>query len=304
MARCRGLAGIVVLSVLSMGSVALAQGGAAPPPMGSRDETRAIDKPAPRPDIVVEAPGQFQEEKPVGPSNQPEWTTCRRFPSTRVYIQTLPGEADFEQWVEVNVPKDRSKSAETIMREEFTFGLAERLQFDLYACSVHNRDGAKSSIEFLEWSAELRYAFADWNVIPGNPTLYVEYVFGNDAPDALETKLLLGGSLAPGWHWGANIISERELAGTGDRDEEYSVTGGVSKTVIDRSLSLGAEVQATYASEHNDSNAERDHKVEVMIGPSLQWRPNPKCSFDLTPFFGITGDAARTYTYLIFRWSF
>lgn len=34
--------------------------------------------------------GVLTEEQPVGPYNQPEWTTHRRFPSTRVYLQTKP----------------------------------------------------------------------------------------------------------------------------------------------------------------------------------------------------------------------
>src|SRR5262245_2859662 len=34
----------------------------------------------------------------VGPYKAPEWTTARRFPTTRVYIQRAPGEVAFEQW--------------------------------------------------------------------------------------------------------------------------------------------------------------------------------------------------------------
>lgn len=45
-----------------------------------------------------------KEEQPVGPYKQPEWTLHRRFPSTRVYIQTMPGEVEFEQWMETRVP--------------------------------------------------------------------------------------------------------------------------------------------------------------------------------------------------------
>ncbi len=47
-------------------------------------------------EVVITAQRQ-NEERLVGPYGQPQWTTLRRFPSTRVYVQTLPGRAEFEQ---------------------------------------------------------------------------------------------------------------------------------------------------------------------------------------------------------------
>jgi len=47
------------------------------------------------PEIVVSATA-LREEQLVGPYHQPEWTTERRFPTTRVYLQEQPYEMGVE----------------------------------------------------------------------------------------------------------------------------------------------------------------------------------------------------------------
>ena len=41
--------------------------------------------------------GSLKEDELVGPYRQPEWTTKRWSPATRVYVHAMPGEAEFEQ---------------------------------------------------------------------------------------------------------------------------------------------------------------------------------------------------------------
>ena len=64
-----------------------------------------------------------------------------------------------------------------------------------------------------EGKAELRWALANWGKIPGNPTIYLEWKNEDAAPDHFEGKLLLGGAIASGWHWGSNFVWEHELGG-------------------------------------------------------------------------------------------
>lgn len=275
-------------------------GDAQRPPEERREQpllgTRPMPLPAP--------PGELTEEQPVGPYKQPEWTTHRRLPSTRVYVQQTPGQVEFEQWFEIRVPKDTKKDTKTRLREEFEFGLGDRWQLDLYLHTQHTRGGKDSKLEWRAFSTELRYALADWDEIPGNPTLYFEYIFKNGDPDVIEPKLLLGGEIARGWHWGTNFVYERELAGWGDRDEEAKATAGVAYTLIDQKLSLGAEMEFSYEAEHNDANTESEQSVELLVGPSLQWRPHPKAHFDLAPLWGIGHDAKRAKVWVVFGWDF
>ena len=68
------------------------------------------------------------------------------------------------------------------------------------------QDGHEGQLELLAEKVELRWALADWGVIPLNPTLYVEYVRNDDGPPALELKALAGDELARALHLGLNLV--------------------------------------------------------------------------------------------------
>jgi hypothetical protein len=273
-----------------------------------QDPTQPRRKMVEREQEVIIKAQVYSEEDRVGPYKQPEWTQHRRWPTTRVYLQQPPGGVEFEQWLEIRVPKEGGKRNEVRLRHELEFGLGSRLQLDLYAHTrwTRHRSGDASSDNSLEWrgwSAELRWALADWDEIFGNPTIYFEYILFNGAEETIEPKLLLGGEIAPGWHWGTNLVYERELAGFRDRTEEFKITAGVSRTLIDKYLSLGAALETAYVVEREDSTrAERAR--EVHIGPSLQFRPIPKAHIDLEPLWGVTGESKRLKMFIVFGWDF
>src|SRR5215472_12312454 len=129
----------------------------------------------------VNRPGWLRAEQFVGPYQQPEWTTARRFPSTRVYLQQMPWNTGFEQWVRFRHFKDGMD--ETRFQEEFEVGFPHRFQLDLYETWAVDQDGRARQDEY---SAEVRYALADWGKIPLNPTLYLEYAQHNQNPNTLE----------------------------------------------------------------------------------------------------------------------
>jgi hypothetical protein len=249
--------------------------------------------------------GELREERAVGEYDQPQWTTFRRFPSTRVYLQTPPNGVQFEQWVQFRNSKDSADNDETRLSQELEFGLGHRMQLDLYMNELHVRDGQNSTYEWSGYAAELRYALADWDKIWGNPTLYLEYTFNDtnhDGNDAIEPKLLFGGEIAPGWHWGANLIHERTLAAEHDRVEESSFTASISRTIVDEVFSVGASGELTY--ESSPGTPTRDHALSCLIGPSFQFLPNKRASLNLEPLFGVTGDSLQSKVYLIFTWHF
>jgi hypothetical protein len=273
-------------------------------------------------EIVVSAT-QPVEEHLVGEYKQPEWSTHRRFPSTRVYLQVEPGEVEYEQWAELRVNEDNDhpgQDGSKLMRfaSEFEFGLGGRFQFDVYLNTLRQwstADGAGNTFGLRGWSSELRYAFADWGAIPGNPTLYLEYsVFdsteGDEGQgyDKIETKLLLGDQLAERWHWGLNLVTERGLAPMDYRDVEYTATGGISYTVADEKFSVGPEVSATYEVDRPRTEvmlygAAGDLVThELLIGPSFQFRPQKKAHLDIEPLFGVTPTSHALRLITIFGW--
>lgn len=81
-----------------------------------------------------------------------EWTTARRFPGTRVYLQKLPWEAGFEQWVRVR--RFRDGRMRTRMQEEIEIGLPHRFQIDLYETWAIDQNRKVSQEEFF---GEVRY---------------------------------------------------------------------------------------------------------------------------------------------------
>jgi len=110
--------------------------------------------------------------------------------------------------------------------------------------SVQHFDGDTQDATF---SVEGRYAFADWDKIPLNPTIFAEYKFGlgnilhdegaptpshkfgpggfdkgEDTPDAYEFRLLLSEDFFDRIEWALNTFFEQELA-PGDRGREWGV---------------------------------------------------------------------------------
>ena len=153
---------------------------------------------------------RLSEDRAVGPNQQPEWTTARRFATTRVYVLP-PWQAEFEQWWKGKFP--RQGKGEHFLQSEIGIGLPYRLQLDIYENLERPVGG---TFQHGGNQFEMRYAFADWGKIPLNPTLYLEWKANHNAADAYEVKLLLGEELAPRWHWGLNFFFEQEVGGGRD----------------------------------------------------------------------------------------
>lgn len=227
-------------------------------------------------EVVGQRSADLREEDRIGDYHQPRWTADRRFGETRVYV--IPnGKVEFEYWLIAQVP--RHGATETQHLFELEFGLPCRFQFDLYLIDRHEGSGGQA---FIDGKFELRYALADWDVIWGNPTVYIEYKSIDSAPDEIEAKLLLGGEIAPRWHWGTNLVWDGQVGG--DRETSYELTGGISYTVIDEKLSIGAETHIELYDEHNHRG---NYTNDVFIGPSVQYRPRPNMHVDFAPLVGV-----------------
>jgi hypothetical protein len=244
--------------------------------------------------VTAERLSPLREEDPIGPYNQPRWTARRIFPSTRVYV-VPPGVFQLEYWTRVKVPDEGQTAVET--QYEAEIGLPHRFQLDLYY--VTEKTGSEGELDTSEQSYELRYALADWGKLWMNPTLYFEYVSRSESPDKLEYKLLLGDELGTGWHFGSNLVFEHEVSG--DLENEYELTMGIARTVIDEKLSLGAEMKAALTDVHDDRG---DFDKSLEIGPSLRWFPIPQMHIDFAPLVGIGGDSRDADIFLVVGWEF
>lgn len=264
------------------------------PADAQRPPTGAVPQ---NPPVVVEGTrvSDLREEDRIGSYGQPEWTSHRRFAETRVYVRP-EGTAEFEYWLVPEVPRHGAPT-ETKTQYEFEFGLPLRFQFDLYL--VAHEEGNDGPMGIDEQKFEVRHALADWGRIWGNPTLYLEWAAVNEAPDHVEGKLLLGDELGPGWHWGANLVLEHETGG--EQENSYELTGGISKTLVDKRFSVGAELKTAWIDVKGDRG---DYDEEVLLGPSVQFRPLPNAHMDFAPLFGCTEDSPELQFTFVFGWEF
>ena len=232
----------------------------------------------------------LREAQAVGPYEQPEWTTQRRFPTTRVYLQQTPWDQGVEGWWRGQWYKDGTSQHR--YEAEYELGLPHRMQLDIYQAWQTDKEHV-SKTEYT--SAELRYALADWGKIPLNPTLYGEAKYVPDGPNVLEGKVLLGDQIGQRIHWGVNFVWEEETGG--ERTRELAFSHAACYTLIDQKLSIGYELN--YAQE-SVAGERADPEKSLVIGPSLQWRPTRNTHLDLVPMFGVTEDAPRIQSYLVF----
>ena len=252
------------------------------------------------PPVTVYGKAPLEEEDRIGDYAQPRWTAARRFSETRVYV--IPkGQAEFEYWLKPQVHKNGEPTEfETLYEAEF--GLPARFQLDLYA--VGTKVGADGDFGITGQKAEVRWAFADWNKIWGNPTAYAEWTENSGGHDTAEFKLLLGGEIVSRWHWGSNLVWEHTLGETRETSREW--TTGISYTAKDMKVGVGAETQLAFVDELEAGSTTRrtDMSHEFLVGPSFQFRPVPQMHIDFAPLFGTTKAALRSKTFIVVGWEF
>jgi hypothetical protein len=232
---------------------------------------------------------ELKEDQPIGPNEQPEWTTRRRFATTRVYVLP-PWQVEFEEWWKGQWPREGQPNQ--LFQSEIGIGLPYRFQLDLY----HNTEQtSEHGIRQQGFQVEGRWALADWGKIPLNPTLYGEWVFNNFEPDKYEVKLLLGQDLAPRVHYGLNFFYEQEVGGS--RGSEMGAAQAVSYTLIDEKLGAGVEMKLEHRSQPSLSGTP---ELEFDLGPSIQWRPTPRIHLDLVPLFGVTHNSPLVEAWVVF----
>ena len=177
------------------------------------------------------------------------------------------------------------------------------------------------------FSIEGRYAFADWNVIPLNPTVFAEYKFGvghilhdegppeemppgeaeeflnenKPLPDAFEVRLLLAQDFNEHVEWAANIFFEQEIGG--DRGREFGFAQSFMFPIFlpKERLKVGAEMQFT---DFTDVGI-RDHpSYRVVVGPTIAWKPSRNTRLDISPLFGVTDDSPKASVFVVFSMLF
>ena len=206
----------------------------------------------------------------------------------------------------------------------YRFNIAAESQFERF-----NGGGGAQTV-----SLEARWALADWNKIPLNPTLFAEYKFGvgtirheevppppgqggeeeeeeeggpPKVPDAYEFRLLLAqefGRPEPEFghfEWAMNWFFEKE--NTGDRGREWGFSQALLTPIFlpnDR-LKIGIEMEYKNVT---TKDTRGDPLNSFTIGPTLAWKPTAQTRLDISPLFGCTDDSPVADVFVAFSWLF
>jgi len=152
-----------------------------------------------------------------------------------------------------------------------------------------------------------RYALADWNKIPLNPTVFAEYKFGigetsreRAIPDAAEFGVILSHDFRHMVEWAMNWSVEREVNGSQSTAWGFAQSVEIPVLLPEERLEVGLEMQYRHAEE---TIVRSDQPRGFVIGPTLAWRPTKSARFDFSPLFGCTGDSPRVQIFAVFSWS-
>jgi hypothetical protein len=173
------------------------------------------------------------------------------------------------------------------------------------------------------FSIEARYAFADWNKIPLNPTIFAEWKFGvgnilhdegppeamakgeaeeflnerNPLPDAYEIRLLLSEEFFGRFEWALNGFFEQEV--TGDRGREYGFAQSAVTPILlaNERLKVGVEMQFTT---FTDKGIREMPSYRFIVGPTIAWKPTANTRLDISPLIGATDDSPRISVFAVF----
>jgi hypothetical protein len=208
-------------------------------------------------------------------------------------------------------PPDHLFTQEIEMGLPYRLGVAFETTFERF-----NGGGGASTA-----SIEGRYALADWNKIPLNPTLFVEYKFGvgpirheegpapppgeeeesgpPQHPDAYEVRLLLAQDFGERVEWAMNWFFEKE--NTGDRGREWGFAQSASIPIILPNERLKVGVEMEYKN-FTVKDTRGDPQHTFVIGPAIAWKPTRSTRIDVSPLFGCTDDSPRVQVFAVFSW--
>src|SRR5881398_1080250 len=215
-------------------------------------------------------------------------------------------------------PPDYLFTQEIEMGLPYRIGVAAESKFERF-----NGGGGAQTV-----SLEARWALADWNKIPLNPTLFAEYKFGvgtirheevplppggggeeeeeeeggpPKVPDAYEVRLLLAQDFFERVEWAMNWFFEKE--NTGDRGREWGFSQAALVPILlpNERLKVGIEMEYKNVT---TKDTRGDAVNSFVLGPTVAWKPTASTRLDISPLFGCTDDSPVADVFVAFSWLF
>lgn len=271
------------------------------------------------------------EEIPSAYGAPPGISRTRFAPLTTAYV--LPPDSIYTGFIyEVNSfdhgPSDHTFTEEIEMGLPHRFGVAAEVAQESFDGEFQNK----------LVSLETRYALADWNKIPLNPTVFFEWKFGSGRvlheeggeEEGKKDEERLTGDGKGGGKGDEEGAEEEErpklpnayefrlllsqdfaerfewaLNGffeqevSGDKGREWGFAQSAVTPVLLPNERLRVGVEMQYKNFTNKFT--RDDPTEsVVIGPTIAWKPTRNTRIDVSPLFGVTHDAPEVQAFAVF----
>jgi len=180
--------------------------------------------------------------------------------------------------------------------------------------------------QLRSFSIEARYAFADLNKIPLNPTIFAEYKFGGgrilhdegpptpghkfgpggfdttmEIPDAYELRLLLSQDFFDRVEWALNGFFEQEIGG--DRGREWGIAQSVVTPFWLAHEELKGGIEFLFRS-FTDKGIRGTPYNSFVIGPTIAWRPSRNTRLDVSPLFGVNHKSPEVQFFAVLSYYF
>jgi hypothetical protein len=226
-------------------------------------------------------------------------------------------------------PPDHLITEEVEVGLPYRFGLAFEVEQERFNGDFQNKS----------FSVEARYALADWNKIPLNPTLFAEYKFG--------TGRILHEERPPEEEMGMEEMARRRHLNLEPFDEEAAMEAEAKPKMPDayefrlllaedfgeriewamnwffeqeigfdrgREWGFAQSAMIPIWLEHErlktgvemqyrnftDKDTRGDPLNSFVIGPTIAWKPTSNTRLDISPLFGCTDDSPRAEVFVVF----
>lgn len=276
-------------------------------------------------------------ELPSAYGAPPAFSRTRFAPTTTAYV--LPPGAFLAATIYEGDAFRRGKP-DHFLSQEFEVGLPHR--FGLATEIRAEEFNGQRQIRAV--SIEGRYALADWNKIPLNPTLFAEYKFGTGrvyrdealgapegeagpGPDAAIRKMTSKVSRAQAAEEDQGVPNQPDavegrllLAQEFGHNIEWALNGFFEQEIGgDRGREMGFAQSVMMPLTHNewlkagvemlytdfsDKGLRDDPEHRFVVGPSIAWKPNRWSRIDVSPLFGVTDVSPRAQVFVVFSMLF
>jgi hypothetical protein len=186
-----------------------------------------------------------------------------------------------------------------LFRQELEMGLPAR-----FTVGIQNQiEQFGGNTRDRSFTLEARYALANWNKLPLNPTISAEYRFGlsNGFEDSAELALLISHDFPHLIEWAMNIFVDREFGGRQSTSAGFAQSVEVPLLLPEEKLEAGIEMQYQSGGERIGG---RGSTKGLVVGPTLAWRPTKSVRFDVSPLIGCSDHTPAVQVFAVFSFSF